>query len=85
MNQVISKFVSNTTYNGQLKAHDSVANHLLAGLNPQQKKGEKSVKSEKQLRKSILMNPFIYIDTNHTCPEEKNTGMNHTVCYFLVL
>ena len=73
MNQVISNFVSNTTYNGQLKAHDSVANHVIAGLNPQQTYGMSS--SEKQLRNSILMNPFIYIDTNHTCPEERNTGM----------
>ena len=77
MNQVISNFVSNTTYNGQLKAHPSVAHHLLAGLNPQQTYGMS--RSEKELRNSILMNPFIYIDTNHTCPEEKNTGINHTV------
>ena len=74
MNQIISKFVSNTTYNGQLKAHPSVAHHLLAGLSPTLQKYSMS-RSEEELRKSVLMNPFIYIDTKQTCLEEKNAGM----------
>ena len=74
MNAVISKFVSDTTYKGELQAHPSVANHLLHSLLRSHIKQMSS--DEKLISNSLLLNPFIFIDTVGKCPEERDSGMN---------